>query len=163
MAEAAAPTPQTFDRTLEAARSQGRRIVLTNGCFDVMHAGHAAVLRAAAAAGELLAVGVNDDAGVRALKGPGRPMAPLADRLALVAAVRWVDAITVLEETTADALIERVRPDVYVKGADYDPDAGGRDLPETATLRALDVRVVYVPLLGGRSTSKFIERLRREP
>ena len=74
-----------------------------------------------------------------------------------------VDAITVLEETTADALIERVRPDVYVKGADYDPDAGGRDLPEAATLRALDVRVVYVPLLGGRSTSEFIERLRREP
>ncbi len=163
MAEAAAPTPQTFDRTLEAARSQGRRIVLTNGCFDVMHAGHAAVLRAAAAAGDLLAVGVNDDAGVRALKGPGRPMAPLADRLALVAAVRWVDAITVLEETTADVLIERVCPDVYVKGADYDPGAGGRDLPETATLRALDVRVVYVPLLGGRSTSEFIERLRREP
>ncbi len=163
MAEAAAPTPQTFDRTLNAARSQGRRIVLTNGCFDVMHAGHAAVLRAAAAAGDLLAVGVNDDAGVRALKGPGRPMAPLADRLALVAAVRWVDAITVLEETTADVLIERVRPDVYVKGADYDPDAGGRDLPEAATLRALDVRVVYVPLLGGRSTSEFIERLRREP
>ena len=163
MAKAAAPTPETFDRTLEAARSQGHTIVLTNGCFDVMHAGHAAVLRAAAAEGDLLAVGVNDDAGVRALKGPGRPMAPLADRLALVAAVRWVDAVTVLEESTADALIERVRPDVYVKGADYDPGAGGRELPEAATLRALDVRVVYAPLLGGRSTSNFIERLRREP
>ncbi|MDE2990824.1 MAG: adenylyltransferase/cytidyltransferase family protein [Chloroflexota bacterium] len=163
MAEAAAPTPQIFDRTLEAARSHGRIIVLTNGCFDVMHAGHAAVLRAAAAEGDFLAVGVNDDAGVRALKGPGRPMAPLADRLALVAAVRWVDAITVLEEPTADALIERVRPNVYVKGADYDPGAGGRDLPEAATLRALDVRVVYVPLLSGRSTSEFIERLRLEP
>ena len=163
MAKAAAPTPETFDRTLEAARSQGQTIVLTNGCFDVMHAGHAAVLRAAAAEGDLLAVGVNDDAGVRALKGPGRPMAPLADRLALVAAVRWVDAVTVLEESTADALIERVRPDVYVKGADYDPGAGGRELPEAATLRALDVRVVYAPLLGGRSTSNIIERLRREP
>ena len=163
MAKAAAPTPETFDRTLEAARSQDQIIVLTNGCFDVMHAGHAAVLRAAAAEGDFLAVGVNDDAGVQALKGPGRPMAPLADRLALVAAVRWVDAVNVLEESTADALIERVRPDVYVKGADYDPGAGGRELPETATLRALDVRVVYVPLLGGRSTSNIIERLRREP
>lgn len=163
MAEAAAPTLQTFDRTLNSARSQGQTIVLTNGCFDVMHAGHAAVLCAAAAEGDFLAVGVNDDAGVRALKGPGRPMASLADRLALVAAIRWVDAITVLEEPTADTLIERVRPDVYVKGADYDPGAGGRDLPESATLRALDVRVVYVPLLSGRSTSDFIERLRREP
>ena len=163
MAEAAAPTPETFDRILEAARSQGQTIVLTNGCFDVMHAGHAAILRAAAAEGDLLAVGLNDDAGVRALKGPGRPMAPLADRLALVAAVRWVDAVTVFEESTADALIERVRPDVYVKGADYDPGAGGRELPEAATLHALDVRVVYVPLLGGRSTSSIIERLRRDP
>ena len=159
----APPTPDAFDRTLDAARSQGRTIVLTNGCFDVMHAGHAAVLRAAAAEGDVLAVGINDDAGVRALKGPGRPMAPLADRLALVAAIRWVDAITVLEELTADALIRRVRPDVYVKGADYDPIAGGRQLPEAATLRALDVRVVYVPLLGGRSTSGLVERLRQEP
>ena len=162
MAKAAAPTPQTFDQSLEAARSQGQTIVLTNGCFDVMHAGHAAVLRVAAAEGDFLAVGVNDDAGVRELKGPGRPMESLADRLALVAAVRWVDAVTILEDATADALIERVRPDIYVKGADYDPDAGGRKLPETVTLRALDVRVVYVPLLGGRSTSRIIERLRRE-
>ena len=163
MAKVSPPTADTFDQVLDAARSQGRTIVLTNGCFDVMHAGHAAVLHAAAAHGDFLAVGVNDDAGVRALKGPGRPLAPLADRLALVAAVRWVDAITVLEEPTADALIRRVRPDVFVKGADYDPDAGGRQLPEATTLRALDVRVVYIPLLGGRSTSRLVERLRREP
>ena len=163
MAEASPPTPETFHQVLDAARSQRRTIVLTNGCFDVMHAGHAAVLRAAAAHGDLLAVGVNDDAGVRALKGPGRPLAPLADRLALVAAVRWVDAITIMDEPTADALIRRVRPHVYVKGADYDPDAGGRELPETATLRGLDVRVVYVPLMSGRSTSSLVERLRQEP
>ncbi len=163
MAKASPPTPETFDQVLDAARSQGRTVVLTNGCFDVMHAGHAAVLRAAAAQGDFLAVGVNDDAGVRALKGPGRPLAPLADRLALVAAVRWVDAVTGFEEPTADALIRRVRPDVYVKGSDYDPSTGGRELPEAATLRALDVRVVYVPLLGGRSTSSLVERLRREP
>ena len=163
MAEASPPTPETFDQDLDAARSQGRTIALTNGCFDVMHAGHAAVLRAAADHGDFLVVGVNDDAGVRALKGPGRPMAPLADRLALVAAVRWVDAITVFAEPTADALIRRVRPDVYVKGADYDVDAGGRELPETATLHALDVRVVYVPLMSGRSTSSLVERLRQEP
>ena len=163
MAKAAAPTPQTFDRSLDAARSQGRTIVLTNGCFDVLHAGHAVILRAAAAEGDFLTVGVNDDAGVRALKGPGRPMAPLADRLALVAAIRWVDAVTALEDLTADALIRRVRPDVYVKGADYDPTTGGRELPEAATLRALDVRIVYVPLLGGRSTSGLVERLRQEP
>ena len=163
MAKASPPTPENFHQVLDAARSQRRTIVLTNGCFDVMHAGHAAVLRAAAAEGDVLAVGVNDDAGVRALKGSGRPMAPLADRLALVAAVRWVDAITVLEESTADALIRRVRPDVYVKGADYDPGAGGRELPEAATLRALDVRVVYVRLLSGRSTSRLVERLRQEP
>ena len=92
MTNEAPPAPDNFDRVLDAARTQGRTIVLTNGCFDVLHAGHAAVLRAAAAQGDLLAVGVNDDAGVRALKGPGRPVAPLADRLALVGAIRWVDA-----------------------------------------------------------------------
>ena len=90
-------------------------------------------------------------------------MASLADRLALVGAIRWVDATTVLEELTADALIRRVRPDVYVKGADYNPTTGGRELPEAATLDALRVRVAFVPLLGGRSTSDMIERLRREP
>ena len=163
MAKASPPTPEAFHQVLDAARSQGRTIILTNGCFDVMHAGHAAILRAAAAQGDFLAVGINDDAGVRALKGAGRPMSPLGDRMALVAAVRWVDAVTVLEESTADALIRRVRPDVYVKGADYDPSSGGRKLPEAATLRALDVRVVYVPLLGGRSTSSLVERLRQEP
>ena len=163
MANAAPPTPDTFDLVLEDARAQGRTIVLTNGCFDVLHAGHAAVLRAAAAEGDMLAVGVNDDAGVRALKGPGRPTTPLADRLALVAAMRWVDATTVFEELTADALIRRVRPDVYVKGADYDPTTGGRELPEAGSLSDLGVRVIFVPLLGGRSTSDFIERLRREP
>ncbi len=163
MAKVSPPTPETFDQVLDAARSQRRTIVLTNGCFDVMHAGHAAVLRAAAAHGDFLAVGINDDAGVRALKGPGRPMAPLADRLALVGAVRWVDAVTVLTESTADEMIRLVRPDVYVKGADYDPSTGGRELPEAATLRALDVRVVYVPLLSGRSTSSLVERLRQEP
>ena len=163
MANPAPPTPDAFDQVLDAARAQGRTIVLTNGCFDVLHAGHAVILRAAAAEGDVLAVGVNDDAGVRSLKGPGRPMAPLADRLALVAAMRWVDATTVLEELTADALIRRVRPDVYVKGADYNPTTGGRELPEAATLDALGVRVAFVPLLGGRSTSDMIERLRREP
>ncbi len=163
MTDSSAPKTPSLDSIVSEARATGRSVVLTNGCFDVLHAGHVATLRAAAAEGDVLVVGVNNDAGVRALKGADRPMFPLADRLELVAAIRWVDAVAVLEELTADALIRRVRPDVYVKGADYDPARGGRDLPESATLRELGVRVAYAPLLGGRSTSGLVERLRHTP
>ena len=141
-------------------RAAGRRLVLTNGCFDLLHPGHVALLRGAAAFGDRLVVGVNSDAGVRKLKGPDRPLMPLADRLAVLRAVRWVAAVTAFDEETADQLIERLRPSCYVKGADYDPAAGGRTLPETATLQRLGIPAVFVPLAPGHASSELISRTR---
>ncbi len=143
------------------ARAAGRRLVLTNGCFDLIHPGHTALLRGAAAVGDVLVVGLNSDAGVRKLKGPDRPLMPLEDRLAVLRAVRWVTAVTPFDETTADRLIEQLRPDCYVKGADYDPAVGGQTLPETTTLQRLGIPAVFVPLAPGHASSELIARSRR--
>lgn len=142
-------------------RAAGRRLVLTNGCFDLIHPGHIALLRSAAALGDVLVVGVNSDAGVRKLKGPNRPLMPLTDRLAVLRAVRWVSAVTPFDEQTADRLIEELRPECYVKGADYDPGAGGRNLPETAMLQRLGIPAAFVPLARGHASSELIARSRR--
>ncbi len=153
--------PSDLAKLGERERAAGRRLVLTNGCFDLIHPGHVTLLRAAAALGDVLVVGVNSDAGVRKIKGPDRPLMSLADRLAVLQAVRWVHAVTPFDEETADRLIERLRPTYYVKGADYDPSAGGRTLPETATLQRLDIRVAFVPLAPGQASSDLIARRRR--
>ena len=142
-------------------RAAGQRLVLTNGCFDLIHPGHIALLRGAAAFGGRLVVGVNSDDGVRKLKGPDRPLMPLADRLAVLRAVRWVDAVVPFDDETADRLIELLRPSHYVKGADYDPTSGGRTLPETATLQRLGIPAVFVPLAPGHASSELIARRRR--
>lgn len=107
---------------VEAHRSAGRRIVLTNGCFDVIHAGHVAYLRDAAEQGDVLVVGVNSDEQVRSMKGENRPIYALQDRLDILAELSCVTYVTAFEEPTAHALIEAVRPDLYVKGGDYRPE-----------------------------------------
>ena len=143
-------------------RAAGEKLALTNGCFDVLHAGHIQLLRQAAAQADVLIVGVNDDAAVRALKGPDRPLVRLEDRLQILAAVRWVDAVVSFPQHTAGVLIERVRPDVYVKGADYDPAQAGQQLPELATLERLGIPARYVPLLEGRSTRELLARAQQQ-
>ena len=144
-------------------RDAGRRIILTNGCYDLLHPGHLAVLSAAAEMGDTLIVGVNNDQGVRRLKGDGRPVMALADRLAILCAVRWVDAVTAFEGATADRLIEEVRPACYVKGGDYDPRSGGRVLPEADTVARLQIEVAYVPLAPGHASSDLITRSSQTP
>ena len=151
---------QPLNDILTTARTSNQSIVLTNGCFDVLHPGHIKVLSAAAAEGDVLVVGVNSDSGVRTLKGSGHPVFPLADRLAMVSAIRWVHCATVFNQLTADRLIRQVRPDVYVKGADYDSDSGGQQLPEAETLADIGARVVFTPLLPGRSSTNVIDHLR---
>ncbi len=141
-------------------RDAGRKLVLTNGCFDLIHPGHVALLRGAAALGDVLVVGVNSDASVRKLKGPERPLMSLEDRLTVLLAVRWVHAVTPFDDETADRLIEHLRPAYYVKGADYDPAAGGRTLPETATLERLGIPALFVPLAPGHASSELIARRR---
>lgn len=134
----------------------GRRIVFTNGCFDLLHAGHVRYLAAARAEGEVLVVGVNDDAGVARLKGPERPLNTLGDRLEVLAALACVDHLVVFSEDTPAALIADLAPDVLVKGADWrEKGVVGRDLVE-----ARGGRVVLVDLFEGRSTTGLVDRIR---
>ena len=139
------------------AGSEGKRVVFTNGCFDILHRGHLEYLRQAKAMGDLLIVGVNGDRGVRLLKGPGRPITQEEDRAELVAALTPVDRVVVFQEETPARLIDLLVPDVLVKGGDYRlEEIVGRDTVEKA---GGTVRVV--PLLPGRSTRGIVEVLRK--
>ncbi len=143
-------------RECAAARAAGRRVVFTNGCFDILHGGHLALLEEARAAGDLLVVGLNSDAGVRALKGAGRPIVPEPERAEVLAALRYVDLVVVFDEPTPCDLVLALRPDVLVKGGDYSPDTiVGRDEVES-----WGGRVVVVPLVAGRSTRSIVEDVR---
>jgi rfaE bifunctional protein nucleotidyltransferase chain/domain len=142
---------------LRKARRRGRRLVFTNGCFDLLHAGHVDLLEAARALGDLLVVGVNSDRSVRRLKGAGRPIVPLAERMELLAALRAVDFVVPFPEPTPARLIASLEPDLLVKGRDYrKADIVGREVVEEG-----GGRVVTVPLRKGRSTSLLIRRVLR--
>lgn len=146
-------TPEQLVDVCREHRLAGRRVGFTNGCFDVLHAGHVAFLRAAAAEVDVLVVAVNSDAGVRAIKGPGRPVNVLADRAEMLAAMDTVDHVVGFDGPAPTGLIEAIRPEVYVKGADHDVQA----LPEARLTAGLGGAVVTVPLLPDRSTSGVIE------
>jgi rfaE bifunctional protein nucleotidyltransferase chain/domain len=138
-------------------RAAGRRVVFTNGCFDLLHAGHVRLLEAARAQGDLLLVGLNSDASVRRLKGPSRPVLPEAERAEALRALEAVDRVVVYGEDTPRKTIWALVPDVLVKGADWAPGTiVGADVVEAA-----GGRVVRVELLAGRSTTGLIERTRR--
>lgn len=136
----------------DEARRAGRTVVFTNGCFDLLHEGHAAYLAEARALGDFLIVAVNTDRSVERLKGPGRPIVPEADRAALVAALAAVDRVVLFDEDTPQRLIARLLPDVLVKGGDYHPS----QVVGAPEVEAAGGRVVIVPLLEGRSTSGLI-------
>jgi len=143
---------------IEPLRAQGWRLVFTNGCFDLLHAGHVYYLEHARALGDALIVAVNSDEGVRRLKGPGRPLVPAAERARVVAALECVDYVTLFDEPDPSSVITLLRPHIHVKGGDYKADA----LPEAATVRSYGGQVVIVPMLPGHSTSALVQRL-REP
>jgi D-beta-D-heptose 7-phosphate kinase/D-beta-D-heptose 1-phosphate adenosyltransferase len=148
-----------FDRA-SACRwrtTQRGRLVFTNGVFDLLHAGHVALLEAARALGDALVVGVNDDASVRRLgKGDMRPFVAEDDRALVVASLRAVDRVVLFPEDTPGELIAALQPDVLVKGADYDPAT----LPGADAVRARGGTVTVVPLLPGRATTALVERIR---
>ncbi len=140
-------------------RRAGRTVVFTNGCFDLIHGGHVALFRKAKRLGDVLVVGLNTDASVRRLKGPGRPVFPLRDRLELLAAFEDVDYVTWFAEPTPRRTIAALLPDVLVKGGDWGPDKiVGRQEVEAA-----GGRVVRIPYLKGRSTTSIIERIAARP
>jgi len=144
----------------EAVRLYGRprdfRLVFTNGCFDLLHAGHLESLSAARALGDRLLVGLNGDASVRRLKGPGRPLVPARDRAYLLAGLRPVDAVVVFEEDTPEALVEALLPDVLAKGEDY----RGEAVAGASAVEGAGGVVRLVPLLAGRSTTDLVWRVR---
>ena len=141
---------------IRRAQARGRRVVFTNGCFDLLHAGHAMLLERARRLGDLLIVAINSDRSVRALKGSGRPILSQQDRARLLAALESVDYVTIFDDATPQRLIERLRPRILVKGNDWGHSAiVGRQAVERA-----GGRVVRIPLLRGHSTSSLIDRLR---
>ncbi len=143
---------------LARLRTDGKQIVFTNGCFDILHRGHVEYLAAARRLGDVLVVGLNSDASVRRLKGPDRPINSEADRAAVLDALRAVDFVTIFDDDTPRALIEAVQPDVLVKGGDYTEESVvGADI-----VRQRGGKVVIVPLLAGRSTSGLVDRIRRQ-
>jgi rfaE bifunctional protein nucleotidyltransferase chain/domain len=141
---------------LAARRAAGARVVFTNGCFDLLHPGHVRYLAAARALGDVLVVGLNDDASVRRLKGRGRPVLGLAERAEVLAGLAAVDHIVVFAEDTPLAVVRALRPDVLVKGADWtEENIVGRD-----DVLAHGGRVERIPLVAGASTSEIIRRIR---
>jgi len=141
---------------VDRARADGRRVVFTNGCFDVVHRGHTTYLRQARDLGDLLVVALNDDDSVRRLKGPERPINPAEDRAGVLAALACVDLVTVFATDTPIPLIERLRPEVYVKGGDYSPEM----LRETEVVRAYGGEVVMVDYVPEHSTTAVVRRIR---
>lgn len=137
-------------------RDGGQTVVLTNGCFDLVHPGHVALLEAARREGDVLIAAVNSDASVRGLKGAGRPLVPEEERAEVLLSFEAVDRVVIYDEPTPLAVIEALLPDVLVKGADWAPDAiVGRPQVEAA-----GGRVVRIPLVADRSTSSLVDRIR---
>jgi D-beta-D-heptose 7-phosphate kinase/D-beta-D-heptose 1-phosphate adenosyltransferase len=146
---------EVLDHELKSRRRLGQRVAFTNGCFDVLHAGHVQLLQEARTQADLLVVGLNSDAGVRSLKGMNRPVNPAPARAHVLAALQAVDYVTIFEEPTPLALIQALRPDVLVKGADYRRD----EVVGAKFVESYGGRVHLAPLREGFSTTKILERL----
>lgn len=140
-------------------RAEGRRLVLTNGCFDILHAGHVDYLEHARALGDALAVAVNSDRSVRELKGPERPVNPAGDRARILSALRCVDYVVVFDDLRATDVIRTVRPALYAKGGDYTVDT--LDPAERGALEDAGVDIRILPLVPGKSTTAILERSRK--
>ena len=138
-------------------RREGRKVVATNGCFDLLHVGHLKYLTDARALGDFLWVGLNGDASVGEFKGPGRPLVPEADRAELLAAWRVVDAVTIFPDVRATAFLRVVQPDIYVKGGDYTVDSLNPE--EAAALRECGAHIEIVRLVPGKSTTNLVEKM----
>jgi glycerol-3-phosphate cytidylyltransferase len=141
----------------DRARAGGKRIAFTNGVFDLVHAGHVGYLQWARAQGDMLVLGLNADESVRALKGPERPLIPFADRAAVLAALRCVDAVVGFAERTPETLLDRIRPHVHVKSAQYRVE----DLPERIVVLAHGGEIRLAPHLPGHSTTDIVAEIRR--
>lgn len=144
-------------------RTANKRVVFTNGCFDLIHLGHVRYLEDARALGDVLVLGLNSDASVRQLKGSQRPLVGQQERAELMSALRPVDHVVVFEELTADNILSELKPEIYVKGGDYSLlDAANsvlKVLPEEPTVRSYGGQIVFIPFLPGHSTTDLIRHI----
>lgn len=140
-----------------AMRASGKKVVVTNGCFDLLHLGHVSYLEQARNEGDLLLVGVNGDASVHELKGPERPLNSESDRAAVIAALESVAAVCIFAEKTATRFLSRAQPDIYVKGGDYTLETLNQD--ERRTVEQSGGRIVILPLVPRKSTTSLLEKI----
>jgi len=142
-------------KELSPLREKGRKVVFTNGCFDIIHAGHVRYLTKARSLGDMLVVGLNSDASVRAIKGPSRPIVPEAERAEVLGALRCVDYVVIFNEDTPLSLITALRPDILVKGSDW----AAHEIVGGDVVKESGGRVARIRLLKGRSTTNIIKRV----
>lgn len=140
----------------EKVRNLKRRLVVTNGCFDILHAGHLRYLREARSKGHLLLVGLNGDNSVRELKGPSRPVNTETDRAELLVALRCVDAVCIFPETRATKFLKAAMPDIYVKGGDYTLESLNAE--ERSAIESIGAQIIFLPFTEGRSTTQILSR-----
>ncbi len=143
---------------IHGLQSQGKSIVLSNGCFDLLHVGHIRALEDARARGDYLIVAVNSDASVEANKGKGHPIMPVEERMEMLSALWFIDYVTCFDDETADELLRKVKPDVYAKGTEYTI----KTLPERATVKELGCKAVFTGDKKNHSSSKIIQRIRKK-
>jgi D-glycero-beta-D-manno-heptose 1-phosphate adenylyltransferase len=146
-------------RLIDAMKHEHKRVVFTNGCFDILHPGHIRMLEKARSLGDALIVGINSDPSVQEIKGPQRPLIPESERAEVLAALESVDFVTVFGETTPRELIAEILPAILVKGSDWGPD----EIIGREEVEAAGGQVISIPLEAGYSTTKLIERIRRLP
>ena len=149
--------PEAMQAWRAGLRASGRTVVVTNGCFDILHAGHVSYLESARSLGDALLVGMNGDDSVRQLKGPERPVVPEDDRARVLAALGCVDAVCLFPEKRATRVLGEARPDLYVKGGDYTIDTIDQD--ERRAVESAGGRIVFLPFLPGRSTTGLLGKI----
>ncbi|HEY8278640.1 MAG TPA: D-glycero-beta-D-manno-heptose 1-phosphate adenylyltransferase [Bdellovibrionota bacterium] len=149
--------PASASRWARAFQKKGKRVVFTNGCFDLLHSGHVTYLEQARRLGDALVVALNGDASVRRLKGKGRPLVTLKDRARVMAALECVDAVTWFHETTPVKLVARLKPKIYVKGGDWDV----RKIPEYEVVAGYGGKALALNFVRGRSTTRLIQKARK--
>jgi rfaE bifunctional protein nucleotidyltransferase chain/domain len=142
---------------LEKLKKEGKKIVTTNGCFDILHRGHAYYLKEAKKLGDILVVGINSDESVRGLKGVDRPLNKASDRAFLVSQLKSVDFVFVFEESLPNEFLKKINPHIHVKGGDYQVET----LPEYSLLQSMGARVVTIPFVEGYSTTSTLEKMKK--
>ena len=147
----------TLKNKIRQHRSKGHKIAFTNGCFDILHAGHVSYLEAAKACDRILIVGLNSDKSTRSIKGPKRPIVPETERAAVLSALACVDYITIFHEDTPERIIGILKPDILIKGEDW----RGKQVAGSTVVKANGGRVLFMPYIKGKSSTDIIDRIRK--